>query len=1258
MSIRLFLFLILCLFPVFFSQATDCTDVFPGPQSFAVKGSLSTESGVTCNGTSCSAAGFTEVTLKSISNGGDFNASTISDGVTDYNGWGLGDNKTVTYTGAGNGTAVLYFKDNDVVLKKGVKINQGGDPANVLLVFKGKLKIEENARINAFIYVKGNELTIEKDSEIDGGIAAKKDVILKENSTFTYTPSDLNNLDSQDFCDQSAPSVHHYEIVHDGSGSVCVAETVTVKACLDGACSSLSTDAITLEFQAGGITKTTPSFTGSTSFTFDHTTAETLSLSVANPTVTATNAPECDSGGGTSCDISFSSTGCSNVCSAYFPNTVQGHDANSSLKFKNNGQVVGDAANLFAFPSLTDETDPSHNTCASADCAITSTTAAALTLPVFETTSTTTDIALSAGTSTIGPGGDYNLTEIDQLSLTGNANVTFLSSPTDYKITTGYFHNNSIITLNAGTYWFDFLEIFNSSQVIINGPVVIYVNQHFDIENNSLVNVGGVARNLAFIGYEQIHLKNEVQVKAVLYGAGQDIHIHNNARHTGVISAKGKLEIKNSASANYEGIAGLTLNGLCEAVTDIHHYQIIHNNQGLTCADEEITINACEVADCSVLSTQNVTMDVYAGSTKIADALSFQGTSTFDFTYSTAETISLSLDNISPGATDDPECSYANCEITFSDADFSFSTITNQVAGVEFTDIVLTATKSKRAGAGFSCISDDTFVSKTVTIDLAQENIAPTGTGGLLFTVDSDASSLAKYPSFTSVELVFDAEAKAIIPKPNYKDAGQIRLQASYNNGGTDITGSSNSFWVRPDALKLSVQADGTKLDAATVDANPSHKAGADFDFNVTAINADGDTTLNYAPGQIQLKLERTGPTSGSNEGNFTYAASNSLPSSLTPAFVDVTLTSFTAGNSSYSGAKYSDVGLLNLDIQDSAYGDGSLTIAAGAIDIGRFVPDHFTLFSSQVSGWCGAGDPENFVYMDQEELKISYQLQALNQGGEVTKNYFDHVDSAQDYAKAGITLVAENNNDGNELASRLSGFSSNWLEGVYALDNSKGNFSRGAAAPDGPFEDLVVGIGLDDGETPTQVSLLTGLDMRPDTDNACTTETDPATDCSAKQLSGSANIRFGRWYVENNFGPETEDLPIVMSVQYWDGSGFITNLDDSCTPYNGETVNNYAFDTTGLNPALAANPDINATTGTGTFLNGSNSLSPLILAAPGAENVGNTYYIYGGTNDVTPSWLKYDWDSDTNHDNNPKGLASFGQYRGNDRILYWREIN
>ncbi|MGB0494944.1 MAG: DUF6701 domain-containing protein [Kangiellaceae bacterium] len=104
-------------------------------------------------------------------------------------------------------------------------------------------------------------------------------------------------------------SIDHFEIIHDGSGLTCEAENITIRACADTSC-TLSTDSVSLDFLTDGSTYSSPSFTGSTNISLVQTTADVLTLSIANPSISATNSLVCDSGGGgTSCDITFVNTG-------------------------------------------------------------------------------------------------------------------------------------------------------------------------------------------------------------------------------------------------------------------------------------------------------------------------------------------------------------------------------------------------------------------------------------------------------------------------------------------------------------------------------------------------------------------------------------------------------------------------------------------------------------------------------------------------------------------------------------------------------------------------------------------------------------------------------------------------------------------------------------------------------------------------------------------------------------------------------------
>jgi hypothetical protein len=254
-------------------------------------------------------------------------------------------------------------------------------------------------------------------------------------------------------------------------------------------------------------------------------------------------------------------------CAVYFPDSIQGHTADSVLKFKESGQVMGDVDAKLTFPSLDDD-DSDINTCNTSNCSVTGTYAPALTLPTtFVTSSSNVNITPSASDSaiTIGPSGTFNTTQIKELIVDNDDNITFLASASEYIIDEAYFYGGTV-TFNPGTYWFNELEIKGDAVVIINGAVTFYVNgqsKHLDIEGTAQVNLGGHAQNLAIVSYKEIHLKDDSQVNAVLYSDGHEIKLENNSRHIGSISSFGKVEIKKTATSTYADVSDVQIGDLC-----------------------------------------------------------------------------------------------------------------------------------------------------------------------------------------------------------------------------------------------------------------------------------------------------------------------------------------------------------------------------------------------------------------------------------------------------------------------------------------------------------------------------------------------------------------------------------------------------------------------------------------------------------------------------------------------------------------------
>ncbi len=1139
-----------------------------------------------------------------------------------------------------NGPVTIYVNQK-LEIKDSSQINVGGSAQDLAFFAYDEVKLKDDVAVKAVIYSVGSEVELEDNAQFTGAISTSGELKLKDDSSVTY--ENVSNVQVGSLCGGTPVVIDHFEIDHDGSGTTCAAESITIRACLDASCTSLSPDSISLDLQGDGVTRNTLTVTGSAVTSLSHTVAETLTLSIANSGATISNPLVCDSGSGTSCDITFSSSGCSSSCSVYFPGTVQGNSASSELRFEDSGQILGDPTNILQFQNLSDSTSGAHNTCATLDCSISGTQATALVPPVFQTSGTSSDVITSSGVSTIGPSGTFPLTEIDRLRITGTADVTFSAAASSYVISDASFQDNAQVTFNPGEYWFDSLEILNSTQIFINGPVIIYVNQHFDIEGSAQVNVSGAAQDLVFFPYDKMHMKDNVVVNAVIYSVGQEVKLEDNTQFTGAISASGVVELKDNSSIVYESVAGVQIGSLCgPVVVTIDHFEIIHDGAGLTCEAESITVRACADGACSSLSTDSVDIDFQAnGVTR--SSVTFTGSTLVSLSQTTPATLTLSIANPSIAPSGSVVCTGASCDIIFSDAGFRFlygaansTTVANQVAGDSFADsLKLQAVKDLNG------VCTGLFTGN-VTVDLAQQSISPSAVSSLDFTINGAA--IAKNPgsgvsAYSATVLNFGADSTATIPLPLYEDAGQIQLHANYDAGGVSLVGSSNPLWVSPATLTVSAQLSGVDLNATGSAAGPVQKAGANFDLVVFARNSTGVVTPNYLPTQIQFKLQRTGPITGGTDGDFAYAAGSSMASAVSPVFQDVVLTPFSAGISTFNQASYSEVGLLNLDLQETNYGGVGIVVAGSAVDIGRFTPDHFLvavqLAGSLQAGCTAAGDysyvGESVGYLVAPSITIT---PVDTSGVGITENYrgsFMHLTAGE----VSVSYPAADATNGLAVSATPTTGS--------LTENGDGT--------------LEYTLGLLDTYVYNRAGVTEIVPFVSDLDILVTAVSESLDSVSATGLpvtvepTGS-QMRFGRLRVDNAFGSEAEPLPVPVVTEYFAATGrYETNLDDFCSsPFS-------VLSTTPDSVPSGSYSNIPVSSGASTMSFNNPVLAGdggAIFSAPGAGNTGDINMTF---NLGSLDWLQFDWDGDGSPDTSLTRTVTFGQYRGHDRVIFWEEV-
>jgi len=538
-----------------------------------------------------------------------------------------------------------------------------------------------------------------------------------------------------------------------------------------------------------------------------------------------------------------------------------------------------------------------------------------------------------------------------------------------------------------------------------------------------------------------------------------------------------------------------------------HHLEISDagNGVGLTCTPSTLTIKACADAACTLPYTSGFsgtltasgagTVNWGAGTPNfVISAGSSTVTKTLQLTAANADaTATLGA---SSTAANPASCTFAACSYTAYNAGFLFD-VPHHVAGVAQTVVVRSVKRADNSGA---CVPGLANVTRTLQMSCSYTNptagTLPVQVNNRYLNPGNSAGSMCAASS--PVSLTFDATGAASATV-RYPDAGDMGLNLSYT--GTAGTGDAGLVMQGADTF-VAVPA---SLVFSGIPAAPL-VAGVPFAVTVTAMNgaSPAEVTKNFgnetAPESVTLSHTLFQPTGAS-------AVNGSLNGEVWP---------FAAGVASVGALVWSEVGLIDLSaalVSGSYLGSGKTasgtTGSTGAV--GPFVPHHFDV--TVVHQGCDTG---GFTYSGQP---VTLKVSAMNAYAELTQNYYGSAATASNFARA-ITL-----SDANALGL-----------GAFAPASAAASafvFVNGTADLDGLAN-------------PKPAYTFTNPLTAPKSIAVRAVDSDGVS--SSGFAEGVLAVRSGRLALQNGYGSELLALPIPLEAQYWTGSFYATNSDDSCT--------------------------------------------------------------------------------------------------------------
>ena len=682
----------------------------------------------------------------------------------------------------------------------------------------------------------------------------------------------------------------------------------------------------------------------------------------------------------------------------------------------------------------------------------------------------------------------------------------------------------------------------------------------------------------------------------------------------------------------------------------VDHFEFTHDGQALTCEAEDVTIRACANASCSTLMSVPVTVNLNPSSGWSNNPITFTGSTTLQLRQTTAGTAAISVANSTPGSRpfSTNVCNGVNtntCNLPFANAGLEFD-VPNVLANRPSGPVRLRAVRNS-GDASNSCVA--LFQNTTQAINFWSSYTTPTtgtravelraGSGAGTFTTISGNSATP-----TALNLNFDNNGETIF-EARYNDAGLMLLNARYNGSGTYaglVLNGSDSFVSTPAGFCVRGATTSAPTTYPTCTSNYSTcpifaTAGNPFVLNIVAAAWQLDDDSNFCSGN--------GDTPNYIQNNLALSSQVIAPIATPTAFngtVSPTTTNITSnGSVTINNATESEVGAFNFTVTPPVNAYFGTTVPSGtSLTVGRFVPARFTLSagSTLVNRFTSCTVAPAFTYLG-ETLNLGYQLNAVNTNNVLTQNYQGAFAKLSTFAQMNTAAIANSPRTtltATSTATTSNPFTVSWTNGQGAVVSPVA--VNKSVAPVGPYLNTAFGVAPTDSDNVTT----TGFNLDTHT---------PADSINDRiQIGGPTELRYGRLRLDSVSGPANLALAIPITAEYWNGAAFITNAaDNNCTtiPINSGTTTLATF-SGNLN-----NGETNYGVGNGVIAVGRAPTQLLQLSAPGNGNEGSV----GVTLNTTAwPWLQFDWNGDGILDTSTSATASFGTYRGSDRVIYWQE--